>query len=198
MHPQLRHRLHGFTLIELLVVIAIIGILMAIIYVNFNESRKSARDKIRQTTLVDLQLAVEQYKSQNGRYPDRGCGSGTSWATTDATTASGLTTSVCTSAQQFISATNTTGFVGSFPDPGELVGEGFMYFVTPDRNAYKIITYSTIESTNNQFTSYTDTKKFAACPPQCQNFPQKNTVLCGNSSPHATTYAVYSVGGECL
>ncbi|MBY0309532.1 prepilin-type N-terminal cleavage/methylation domain-containing protein [Patescibacteria group bacterium] len=184
----------GFTLIELMVVITIIGILMAIIYVNFNESRKSARDKIRQTTLSDLQLAVEQYKAQNGQYPERGCGSSGSWATTDSTNAAGLTTAVCTNAQQFISASNMAGFITSYPDPTEAVGQSFMYFVNADRTAYKIITFGTIESTNNQFSSYADTKKFAACPPQCP----RTTVLCGATSPHPTTYAVYSVGGECL
>jgi prepilin-type N-terminal cleavage/methylation domain-containing protein len=184
----------GFTLIELLVVITIIGILMVIVYVNFDESRKTSRDKIRQTTLADLQLAVEQYKLQTGLYPDRGCGSVTEWATTDSTNLTGLSTAVCSVAQQFISATNTSGFISSFPNPSEQAGESFMYFVTADRTAYKIITFGTIESANNQFTSYTDNKRFAACPPQCP----RNTVLCGATSPHPTTYAVYSVGGECL
>lgn len=188
----------GFTLIELLVVISIIGILMVIVYVNFDESRKNSRDKIRQTTLADLQLAIEQYKSQTGRYPDRGCGGNTSWATTDPNVSTGLTTAVCTTAQQFISATNTAGFISSYPNPAEQIGEGFMYFVNADRTAYKLIVYNEVESLKNRFIDYTDTKKFAACPPQCASFSGANQVLCPASGPASSTYAVYSVGGECL
>jgi prepilin-type N-terminal cleavage/methylation domain-containing protein len=59
----------GLTLVELMVVITIIGLLSAIVYANFGDVRKQARDKVRMTDLKEIQLALELYKSQNSQYP---------------------------------------------------------------------------------------------------------------------------------
>ena len=59
----------GFTVIELLVAITIIGILSAIIFSGFGETRAQARDGVRQTDLRELALALEQYRADWGRYP---------------------------------------------------------------------------------------------------------------------------------
>jgi len=59
----------GFTLIELLVVVSIIGVLSSLIYINFSEARDSSRNRVWQTELKEVQLALELYKSQNGVYP---------------------------------------------------------------------------------------------------------------------------------
>jgi len=64
-----RQSLTGFTLIEVLVVVSIIGILSALIYVNFTEARNSSKNRAWQTELKEVQLALEVYKSQNGYYP---------------------------------------------------------------------------------------------------------------------------------
>ena len=60
----------GFTLIEIMVVVAIIGILSAVLYVNFGDARDSSRNKALTSELKELQLSLELYKAQNGRYPD--------------------------------------------------------------------------------------------------------------------------------
>lgn len=56
-----------------MVAISIIGILSSIVYANFGEARKAARDDVRKTSLKELQLAIEFYKAQNDRYPAAGC-----------------------------------------------------------------------------------------------------------------------------
>lgn len=56
-----------------MVAISIIGILSSIVYANFGEARKAARDDIRKTSLKEMQLAIEFYKAQNNAYPAAGC-----------------------------------------------------------------------------------------------------------------------------
>lgn len=56
-------------MVELLVVISIIGILAAVIYANFGQARTEAKNKAVRTSLSQVQLALENYKAQNDRYP---------------------------------------------------------------------------------------------------------------------------------
>ncbi len=63
----------GFTLVEILVALTIISILLTAIFVNFNDSRAQARDNARQSELKALQLALETFRAENGRYPES-CG----------------------------------------------------------------------------------------------------------------------------
>jgi prepilin-type N-terminal cleavage/methylation domain-containing protein len=62
-------RQKGFTLIELLVVIAIIGILASIITVSLTSARAKGRDAKRVADIRTIQLALENYYSDNGYYP---------------------------------------------------------------------------------------------------------------------------------
>lgn len=59
----------GFTLVELLVIIAIIAILSVIGVTVFSGVQKNARDAKRRADLDSIRLALEIYKSVNGRYP---------------------------------------------------------------------------------------------------------------------------------
>lgn len=59
----------GFTLIELLVVIAIIGILAAIVLVNLNTARASARDSKRLADIRQAVNALQVYIGDNNDYP---------------------------------------------------------------------------------------------------------------------------------
>jgi type II secretion system protein G len=60
----------GFTLIELLVVISVIGILAALIMVNFNAARERARDVERKSDLDQVKKALRLYYNDNNRYPE--------------------------------------------------------------------------------------------------------------------------------
>jgi type II secretion system protein G len=65
----------GFTLIELLVVISIIGLLSALIIVNFNAARERARDVQRKSDLDQTKKALRLYYNDNNLYPETGGGS---------------------------------------------------------------------------------------------------------------------------
>jgi len=64
-----RQEKDGFTLIELLVVISLIGILMGIMLVSFQGTRKSARDGKRKADLEQIRSALEIYRSDCSSYP---------------------------------------------------------------------------------------------------------------------------------
>ena len=68
-NPKSKIQSLGFTLIELLVVISIIGILAALIMVNFNAARERARDAQRKSDLDQIKKALRMYYNDNNMYP---------------------------------------------------------------------------------------------------------------------------------
>jgi len=68
-NPKSKIQNLGFTLIELLVVISIIGILAALIMVNFNAARERARDTQRKSDLDQIKKALRMYYNDNNQYP---------------------------------------------------------------------------------------------------------------------------------
>lgn len=60
----------GFTLIEILVVVAIIVILTSIILAAVNSARSAARDGQRIADLKNIQLKLEQYRTNIRSYPN--------------------------------------------------------------------------------------------------------------------------------
>ncbi|HUV43041.1 MAG TPA: type II secretion system protein [Patescibacteria group bacterium] len=60
----------GFTLIELLVVVSIIGVLAALVMVNFNSARARARDVQRKSDLDQVKKALRLYYNDYDGYPE--------------------------------------------------------------------------------------------------------------------------------
>jgi prepilin-type N-terminal cleavage/methylation domain-containing protein len=171
----MKKTLFGFTLIELLVVISIISLLSGVIYANFTAARENSRDKVRKTSLKELALALEVYKSQNGTYPGAGCGASPGdWATPSPT------------CSEYIAGL-VPEFIPELPvDPNQdsVSGLGFMYQVSSSGDRYKVIVKDTVESDLvNSFDN-----PFARCP-SASGGP------CSSGAPERT-YAVYSPGTE--
>src|SRR3989344_1785616 len=60
----------GFTLIELLVVITLIAILIGAGTVSYTNAQRKGRDGRRKTDIKAIQQGLDQYFSQNGKYPE--------------------------------------------------------------------------------------------------------------------------------
>ena len=58
----------AFTLIELLIVVALIGILSSIGVITFQGQIKSSKQKKAEINLNSVNLALQEYKSNNGSY----------------------------------------------------------------------------------------------------------------------------------
>jgi len=175
----------GFTLIELMVVITIIGILAGVLFASFNEARMQSHDKARMVTLKEVQLALELYKAQYGRYPEQGCGPG--WA------GRGDHPSWGCPSNNYISGAPGRYFVPDFisalpSDPNQEFedGLGYIYRVEADGSAYKFMAHQVAEAL---LVSGFD-NEFARCPRDC------GEIWCG-AVPQSRTYAVYSPGAEC-
>jgi prepilin-type N-terminal cleavage/methylation domain-containing protein len=198
----MKKKILGFTLVEILVVISIISVLSGVIYANFNSARESSRDKVRQTSLKEMSLAIELYKAQFGFYPAEGCGTptllstdtpstpGVNWAGDTVWTGPGghsETWANNVSCPQYIVGL-TPEFISELAeDPSQEFEDnrGFLYQVSANGDAYKLIANGAVESAS--VTSYDN--EFARCPrdygmPRCDSVPQ------------AWTYAVYSRGAE--
>ncbi|MCL5433258.1 MAG: prepilin-type N-terminal cleavage/methylation domain-containing protein [Patescibacteria group bacterium] len=66
---QISNKAKGFTLIEVLIVVVIIGVLAALLMVNFIGVRQRARDAQRKSDLRQIQAALELYRADQGEYP---------------------------------------------------------------------------------------------------------------------------------
>jgi prepilin-type N-terminal cleavage/methylation domain-containing protein len=60
----------GFTLIELMVVVSIISLLTSIVSASLDQARKRTRDAKRISDMAIIQVALELYHNDYGRYPD--------------------------------------------------------------------------------------------------------------------------------
>lgn len=185
----------GFTLVELMVVISIIGILSAIVYANFSDSKKMARDQIRKTDLKDLQIAIQLYKAQNGTYP-------LACANQDAEVWSGNVNSggsICANSNDGFIMGLVPDYIAKLPvDPYTISGSGCGYIYTttgggasPGLN-YKLMAHCSVEINKIQFA----TDDFARCPAWIIDGSANWCDPSDVADNPLTTYAVYSAGAQ--
>ena len=62
-------RARGFTLIELLIVMAIMGVLLSIAAPNLKQSITRAKESVLMEDLFQIREAIDQYYTDNGKYP---------------------------------------------------------------------------------------------------------------------------------
>lgn len=83
-----KHKHLGFTVVELIVVIVVIAVLVSITAIAYRTTQADSRNKKRQADVTMLQAALDEYYSDNGRYPQptgceystaRECVSGQAW-----------------------------------------------------------------------------------------------------------------------
>ncbi len=182
----MKQRAYGFTLVEMIVVVSIASILVAIAYASYSDSRAQARDRMRMAQLDQLQVAIELYKDEHGRYPARGCGAaGNQWA---GPTGSSTWGRVC--ADYIVGHATDIDFVPTFIDalpidplPRDATSNRNIYYRTDlTGSAYQVLYHQAVESL------VTDTQK-------TNPFSRYASSTCTNVQTN--TYAIYSAGAEC-
>ncbi|MFT5832298.1 MAG: prepilin-type N-terminal cleavage/methylation domain-containing protein [Candidatus Paceibacteria bacterium] len=193
-------KLRGFTLIEVLVTIAIIAILASIIFASFGGARASARNKAMTVELKEVQLALETYYSQQGKYPipERGCGlvSGQLVARTDAGP------SYCR--DSFINRDKPNDpdfplfvpeFITAIPISGDSANPDCVieYRTANDGTWYKLTAINCLEGVDIT-TGVGPEEPLARCAISCS---QSSAPCDPTSSDYYQSFAVYSLGGQC-
>jgi prepilin-type N-terminal cleavage/methylation domain-containing protein len=205
----------GFTLAEVLIATAIIGILASVVYSSFNQAPAQARDTERKADLRTLQVALEQYKKEYGRYPE-GCnvgpgdsGEDDAWRAFDAYVSGQLGSGQYECADgsaEYIrnDLSDTTATVENFApqfipvlptDPrlnDEVADSGYLYITNPAGTAYKIMAYNTVEV--DRLTSRDDTadNQFS----RCGNLRFTQQAIC-TSVPLGPTPGGVTVASDC-
>ncbi len=130
-------KISGFTLIELLVTITIIGILSSIAIYGLSATREKAQDTSHLSSIRDVQLALEAYKSVNNIYPDAGTQGGNAYIVNLA-----------------------PNFITKLPvSPVQSASAGFQYAVSSDKKTYCVYIRGTVFKPESQQEMYS-----ASCP----------------------------------
>ena len=189
------HSRIGFSFVEVMVVVTIISILASVLFVSFNAARENARDDVRKTDLKRLQLAIETYKAQNGRYPDSGCAGETNiFYGPGSAEGDNPNPAPNDSGNYELCATDwivglVPEFIAELPsDPTSELDGGRGFYYRSDGNQYKLLVKDSVE--RNFITSFE--QEFARCPRMTgANYCNATSDIADGSDD---TYAVYSLG----
>ena len=66
---KIKKQNQGFTIVELLIVIVVIGLLAALVIVQFSNVQARTRDSERKSDIRAIQSKVAEFYALNGRYP---------------------------------------------------------------------------------------------------------------------------------
>lgn len=150
-----------------MVVVSIIGVLSAVLYVNFSQSSESSRDIQRQADLQIVSTALELYKNKYGEYP-QGCNAAGSWS-------GHAPDYACASGNEYILGL-APEFIPRLPQDPKLNGDnsGYAYLTNSDGTVYKFVAHRTVESENVNYGH-----PFQVCDADntVSPFPQCNTVF---------------------
>lgn len=186
----------GFTLIEIIVVISIVGLLATAGVASYSEVREQSRDKYRAATLKQLQLALQVYKAEHGRYPE-GCKGDGNWSGNVKTGSY-----KCNAGEEFIQGGVGRPFFPKYMSeaPRDPLYEsqpdnyGFIYITNFNGDAYKLMAYRTVE---NDEVAWED--ELALCSTRCKDpaVVPAPALRCAPppalpSAEFTSTYAVYA------
>jgi len=142
----------GFTLIELLVVIAIISLLSSVIIASLNTARNKGYDAQRETSLREVQKALDGYYLDHGSYPPAGssasvgsCYTAYGPGGTCSTDSQGAVGGNKSTANGMIPALVTGGYISQLPSDSQMVTATsyccYAYIVPASGQDYKFSFY---------------------------------------------------------
>jgi len=186
----------GFTLIEILVVIAIIGALVAVLYANFDEARKSTKDQAFQVELKEMKLAIELYKAQNGVYPPaKDTGAGNFFC-------SGVIAVSSVTGCDPIIEEISPDYIDELPDPSASANSdcAIAYIRRDGGNSFKLIGINCHQAVTAAADGVQPSDDFARCPSSCSTGNCSGVPYNSYTSQPAfyQSFAVYSEGGACF
>lgn len=153
-----------------MVVISIIGVLSAIVYANIGSASPKARDADRQADLRNLQIAIDQFKLKNGRYPAMGCTPGADQVSGE------------NDCPAYISGLSPEYITVMPKDSRRGSAVGYAYVTNADGTSYKVMARGTVES---------ETVTRAHPMKSCDTTTDICNYGCGTAALRNTSYALW-------
>lgn len=189
----------GFTLIEVLVVLAIVGILSAVLYANFGEARQSSKNQALRSEMKEVQLAIELYKAQYGRYPEAqdlsvaGCSNNTTIASAGVNSASSVSCNVAVNPYIVGLLPDYIAELPSHRDSGNSACDLIYQVEDSIGDRYKLTAANCYAGATSPASGIQQDDELARCPSACPS-----SGACDPADPtFYSSFAVYSAGAEC-